>query len=115
MNKYKNLSSLSIGEKLRFFRLKNKMTLEEVGTRIGKTGSAISYYEAGKRVPAPDVLVKLCKLYNVSNVSVFYGDVELPPDAIFSAEERQLVAMWRELSQEQQQALLVLIKGLTGL
>lgn len=115
MDKYSSLTALSIGEKLRFFRLKNKLTLEEVGARIGKTGSAISYYEAGKRMPAPDVLLQLCKLYNVANVSVFYGEVDLPEDTIIDADERQLLALWRELNTEHQQAIFLLIKGLNGL
>lgn len=110
---YKNLTSERIGQKLKHFRKQSKLTLEEVGKQVGKTGSTISLYESGKRNPDPDTMVRLCKVYNVHNVGVFFGELNLPAEPNISQEELHFIAMYREMTKEQQKSLLVLMKGIT--
>lgn len=109
-----NLTAKKIGAKLRYFRIKNNMTLNEVGERLGMSGASISYYENGKRKLTPDLIVKLCKIYNIMSVSAFYGDfaefAEIPG---VTKSEHELLERWRVLNDEQQKAILLLISDLT--
>lgn len=57
---------ISIGEKLKELRLKKQYTQEYVANYIGKTKSFVCMYEAAKRVPGRNTLVKLSQLFDVS-------------------------------------------------
>jgi transcriptional regulator with XRE-family HTH domain len=55
-----------LGMRLRQTREKVGLNQEDVGAAIGKTRTAISYYEAGKRNPTPHELAIIAKLFGVS-------------------------------------------------
>ena len=56
-----------IASKLRQARIKSNMTQREVADILGMTYQAISNYERGKTKVESDILVKLCKIYNISS------------------------------------------------
>jgi transcriptional regulator with XRE-family HTH domain len=55
-----------LGMRLQETRERLGLKQEEVGAVIGKTKSAISYYETGKRDPSPSELAIIAKLLKVS-------------------------------------------------
>ena len=55
-----------IASKLKQARIKANMTQREVADILGMTYQAISNYERGKTKVESDILIKLCKIYNVS-------------------------------------------------
>ena len=55
-----------LGQRLRQARERRGFTQEEVGQIIGKTHTAISFYEAGKRNPTPAELAVVAKMLAVS-------------------------------------------------
>lgn len=55
-----------IGLRLRELREKKKLTQEQVGARIGVTGSNVSGYELNTISPPADMLRKLALLYGVT-------------------------------------------------
>lgn len=55
-----------IAAKLRQARITSNMTQREVADILGMTYQAISNYERGKTKVESDILVKLCKIYNIS-------------------------------------------------
>lgn len=55
-----------IASKLKQARIKANMTQREVAEILGMTYQAISNYERGKTKVESDILIKLCKIYNVS-------------------------------------------------
>lgn len=57
---------MRILEKLRERRLAEGLTQAEVAARLGCTQTAIHQYEAGKRLPRFDVLLRLAELYHCS-------------------------------------------------
>lgn len=57
----------NMGERLKSLRESNKMTLEEVGKKIGKTRAAINTYELNIHEPPIDVIMKLAAIYGVSS------------------------------------------------
>lgn len=55
-----------IASKLKQARINANMTQREVANILGMTYQAISNYERGKTKVESDILIKLCKIYNVS-------------------------------------------------
>lgn len=53
-------------EKLKQLRIQHNLKMKELGDRINVSESAISQYEAGKRKPDYDTLLKLADIFNVS-------------------------------------------------
>lgn len=54
------------GERLRLLRKVNRLTMEEVGRRLGIAKSSYAGYESQERSPKIDTLIKLSKMYDVS-------------------------------------------------
>ncbi len=52
--------------RLREERLKNNLTMKQVGAIIGVTEASVSLYETGKREPSSETLSILADLYGVS-------------------------------------------------
>lgn len=61
----------SIGHKIRELRLKRNWSMEELGSKIGKSGSQISLYELGKNDMTVTLLEKVANVFNVPVVSFF--------------------------------------------
>lgn len=56
----------SVGEQIKNLRVAKKMSQADFAERIGITGSAVSSYENGMRLPSYDVLIKMARLFKVS-------------------------------------------------
>jgi transcriptional regulator with XRE-family HTH domain len=55
-----------LGERIRQTRERRGLKQDEVAKALGKTHSAVSYYEAGKRNPTPAELADIARLLQVS-------------------------------------------------
>ena len=55
-----------IGENIKEFRNKNKITQEELALKLGTTHSVISAYENGHNLILTAFLINLCRIYNLS-------------------------------------------------
>jgi transcriptional regulator with XRE-family HTH domain len=55
-----------MGERLKQLRIENGLKLKEVAAALNVTIRSINRYEDGTREPSIDILVKFCKLYDVS-------------------------------------------------
>lgn len=55
-----------LGDNLNICRCNAKLSLRQVGTRIGKSASVISMYEKGMTEPPISTLIDLCDIYNVT-------------------------------------------------
>jgi len=64
-----------IGQKIKKARLAIGITQNQLGKKIGKTGSAVGYLEAGLRKISPDVLKKIADALN-KPFKYFYEDSE---------------------------------------
>ena len=53
-------------ERLKEVRIEKGVSQEKAAKDLGLSKSAISNYETGLRQPTYDILIKLCKYYNVS-------------------------------------------------
>lgn len=55
-----------LGQKIKILRTNNKMTQNDLATRLNVTKSVISAYENSLRLPSYDILLKLSNLFSVS-------------------------------------------------
>lgn len=55
-----------IGKNMKAFRKTRNLTMEEVSARTGISAQAISLCERSKRMPSPNMLIKLAPVYLVS-------------------------------------------------
>ncbi len=69
-----------VGSKLKEFRLRNKLTLEEVGKRIGKTKKQVQFYEMGQTKLYLPTIIKLCNIYNVDYMKFIQASIHYLED-----------------------------------
>lgn len=80
----------------------------EVGEKIGKSGKTVSGWENGRGQPDAEMLLKLCELYQVPSIGVFFGETV----AGLTEEEASLVRLYRSLSDTGRVALRCCAQGL---
>lgn len=61
-----DLNTYSLGRRLKEIRKNNKMTLEELGSRIGKTKATISKYENESIIPDFITVMEVCNVFNIN-------------------------------------------------
>lgn len=82
-----------IGPNMRTARLKRGWSQAELAARLGRTQTAVSYWEAGKRLPGLDDLVDLAGVFEVSADELLQEPVEGPPiAALLRAETARLAS-----------------------
>ena len=57
---------MNFGDKLKMLRNGQKMTQQQLATRLGVAKSIVSYYESGDRFPSYDVLIKISQTFHVT-------------------------------------------------
>ena len=68
------------GKKIKFYRLKNKMTIADLAAKLGCTSAAISQYENDHRKPDMDVLNRLSDIFNVTPLDFLPSSLDLSFD-----------------------------------
>lgn len=63
-----------IGKKIKYYRLKRGLTLDELATNIGCSKAAISLYENDEREPNVDIIKKIAKALGISWASLIDND-----------------------------------------
>mgnify|MGYP005767957015 CR=1 FL=1 len=66
INKKITLDKKAIGKNIKNFRITNKITQEELASKLGTTHSVISAYENGHTLILTAFLINLCTTYNLS-------------------------------------------------
>lgn len=61
-------NSNGFGERLKTLRLKNDLTQEEFGKRIGSARNTVANYESENRAPGNAVVALICKEFNVNEL-----------------------------------------------
>ena len=59
------------GKKIKYFRLKNGLTSEELANRVGCTKAAISLYESEEREPSEEISKKIAEVLGVPWIELF--------------------------------------------
>lgn len=65
---------IMVGKKIKYYRLKKGLTIEELAKSIGCTKASISLYESDDRMPSNDILQKLAEALDVSWIQLLSED-----------------------------------------
>ena len=57
---------MTLGEKIQYYRKKNKLSQEELAARVGVSRQAVSKWELGDATPEVDKLVALARVFGVT-------------------------------------------------
>lgn len=61
-----------IGARLR--ELRGERTIREVSEAVGVTEAAMSYYETGKRIPRPQIMIRIANYYGLPVGTIFFNE-----------------------------------------
>lgn len=100
---------LKIAELLKKYREAAGLTLRQVEELTGKSYKTVGAWEKGRGQPDADMFLKLCEVYNVPSVSLFFG--EKPPEPELALDERELLEAWREASDAARESALMVLKS----
>jgi transcriptional regulator with XRE-family HTH domain len=56
---------MEMGKIIKFSRLKNEISQKELSEKIGVDVSAVSLWEAGKRIPSGDILIRIANVLEI--------------------------------------------------
>lgn len=73
-----------IAKKMKNARIAAGLTQTQIAERLGLTYQAISNYERGKNSIDTSLFMKMCALYHIDPVAVFYENAEICPKCGFS-------------------------------
>lgn len=96
---------VEFGAKLKKLRTEEGLTQQQLGDLLGVSKSVVSYYEVNERIPSPDTLVKISKVFHVSTdylLSLDNGRT-INIDGLSAHDEeiiRRLAATMRKLQEE---------------
>lgn len=100
---------MKMSENIKYLRLKNNMTQEQLGNVIGVQKSAIRKYESGmvQNIPRSSIK-KMAEIFNVSPSYLmgFEEEKETPDEPQLTEGERFMLEIFRQIPEEQQQVFL---------
>lgn len=99
----------NLADTLKHYRKAAGLTCHDVERVIGKSYKTVNAWEHGLGQPDAEMLLRLCELYNVESISVFFGQ---PIDRITDPNEIAVLNLLRQLNQEGQEAVLNCATGL---
>lgn len=100
---------LRIAELLKVYRERAGLTIREAGQKLGKSNQTVSAWENGRGQPDADMFLKLCEVYNVESVSVFFGEEASKPK--LEQSERELLEAWHEATDAARESALMVLKS----
>lgn len=96
--------------KLKEFRKNSGLTIKQVGEMLNKTTAAVSLWEKGKALPDVHTLIKLSKIYNVSDVNQFLEPQSPPEMTILTKSEQEHIVLWRMAPAHVKSALTTILR-----
>lgn len=104
---------MDIAKTLKSYRHLRNLTGEELAKLSGTGQSTISSIERGKQSPTLETLEQICKALNI-NVVDFIATSSMHHPTTPSNDELLLIELYRKLTKEEKDALLVLIQSLAA-
>lgn len=82
-----------LAQMLKKFREDSGLTTADVGEAVGRSSKTVSAWENGRGQPDADMLLRLCHLYKIDSINVFYGIDD--PSITLSRNEQALILAYR--------------------
>ena len=104
-----------IAKRIRELRKSAGLDVETVGRGVGRSGKTVSAWETGRNVPSADMLIQICKFFNV-NISYFYPpEVSFVEDAEFgtmTADEKEIIYFYRRMMDDDKSSFINIARTL---
>jgi len=100
---------LKIAKLLKKYREAAGLTLRQVEELTGKSYKTVCAWEKGRGQPDADMFLKLCDVYNVPSVSLFFG--EPLPQPNLDTDELELLEAWRDATDAAKESALMVLKS----
>lgn len=88
-----------MANRIRELRKQHKLTLKELGAKMGVAENTMSQYELGRRQPDQETIVKLAHYFGVTVDYLLGGDP--PENPSVSQQEYQLIELFREMTPDE--------------
>lgn len=109
MDEGQKTTRVLIAQNLKKYRQKKGLTIREAGDLLGKSNQTISAWEQGRGQPDAEMFLKLCEIYEVPSVSLFFGEQQPEPE--LTIDERELLEDWRHATDAAKQSALMVLKA----
>lgn len=98
---------MTTGERIRYYRKLNNMTMVELAQRIGVKHSAIYKYETGKVTNIPiENINKMAYAFNIPARELVDWITDDPiPDLDLNTDEKAMITLYRKLTERNKQAV----------
>lgn len=89
------MSRESIAKALKRLRIQSGLTADQVGALLGKSGKTVNAWENNRGQPDAQILIKLCDIYNVSDILSEFRDDKLQLSFALSESEKEIILAYR--------------------
>lgn len=112
---------MDIGESIKRLRLEHLLTQEQFGEIVGVSGMAVSQWECGRAVPRMGAIQRMSDYFHVPKSRIIDDSAEYVvfnleqdgPIAV-SADERELVALYRSMDASGREMALNAVRGMAS-
>lgn len=87
----------TIGERVRYLRKQKHFTLEELGSKLGVSGAALSLIESGKSNPSAQTVKSICREFNINEEWLRFGVGEAHAPI---SREQELAALFKTVMRD---------------
>ena len=98
----------SIGERIKFLRKKNSLTIQELAGVIQKSKSNISGYESGAFEPSAQTIIKICDYFSISSDWLLFGKES--SGVVLTDKEAHLIELYDQLPAHDQNEITEIMK-----
>lgn len=103
-------SEFDILERILQERLSRNWTEYMLAQRAGLPQSTISTWYRKDMQPSVASLEKICNAFHIS-LSQFFADYQGSPSTVLNSDQKQLLTVWDQLTEEQRQAVFHMLKS----
>lgn len=89
------MSRETIAKSLKRLREQCGLTADQVGALVGKSGKTVNAWENNRGQPDAEMLMKLCDIYNVSDILAEFRDDTAETPFAMSEREKEVVIAYR--------------------
>lgn len=84
-----------IAKSLKRLREQSGLTADQVGALVGKSGKTVNAWENNRGQPDAEMLMKLCDIYNVSDILSEFRESESEAPFALSEHEKAVIVSYR--------------------
>jgi transcriptional regulator with XRE-family HTH domain len=110
-----DMSNLFFKENLLYLRKQKNQSQTELGKALGVTRHAISKWENGERMPIIEDAQNIAKYFDISLENLLCDDLSsITETLLITGKELELIKIYRELTNNQKEALFTMILGMVN-